>query len=105
MDKKHLPNITSPSRLMIDRIKQEPGLNRHQKHFDDFDISPTTESVLGDSKRKRPSVMKMQDKADFKRKGSTNSLVGNLVDSVMNFPSKFLQSSNMGTQPTEAADM
>jgi hypothetical protein len=46
--KKHLPNITSPSRLMIDRLKNEGGLLRMHKKLDDSSDKSLSESQMFD---------------------------------------------------------
>jgi len=42
--KKHLPNITSPSRLMIDRLKNEGGLLKMHKKLTDSSDKSLSES-------------------------------------------------------------
>ena len=60
--KKHLPNITSPSRLMIDRLKNEGGLLRMHKKLDDSSDKSLSESQmferLGDEPTRKPPKAK-----------------------------------------------
>jgi hypothetical protein len=44
--KKHLPNITSPSRLMIDRLKNEGGLLKMHKKLNDSSDKSLSESQM-----------------------------------------------------------